>query len=77
MIEFQRAGTVISTTPTERGENTMVSGTYRNRHGLNKMKRNETMRTKRIKKKKCGVCEGYGYSRKRMFACSVSVRVRT
>ena len=55
MIEFQRAGTVISTTPTERGENTMVSDTYRNGHGLNKMKRNETMRTKRIEKKMRGM----------------------
>ena len=43
MIEFKRAGTVISTTPTERDENTMVSDTYRNGHGSDKMKRNERM----------------------------------
>ena len=43
MIEFKTVGTVISTTPTERDENTMVSGTYRNGHGQDKMKRNETM----------------------------------
>ena len=43
MIEFKTAGTVISTTPTERDENTVVSDTYRNGHGPDKMKRNETM----------------------------------